>query len=41
MSSTFDVNILLHASNESSSFHQRTRELMDRLATGPDLLYLF
>ena len=36
-----DVNILLYASDESSSYHQRARDLVDRLAAGPDLVYLF
>lgn len=41
MSATIDVNILLYASDESSSFHVKAAELLDRLARGPDLLYLF
>ncbi|HEV8654870.1 MAG TPA: TA system VapC family ribonuclease toxin [Candidatus Limnocylindria bacterium] len=41
MSATIDVNILLYASDESSSFHAKAAELLDRLARGPDLLYLF
>ncbi len=41
MSSTIDVNVLLYASDESSPLHERARELVDRLARGPDLLYLF
>ncbi len=41
MSATVDVNILLYASDESSSFHAQAAELLERLARGPDLLYLF
>jgi len=41
MSVTVDVNILLYASDESSSFHAKAAELIERLARGPDLLYLF
>jgi toxin-antitoxin system PIN domain toxin len=41
MSSTIDVNVLLYASDESSSFHAKATGLVERLARGPDLLYLF
>jgi len=41
MSATVDVNVLLYASDESSSLHAKVRELLERLARGPDLLYLF
>ena len=41
MSATVDVNILLHASDESSSFHAKAAELIEQLARGPELLYLF
>jgi uncharacterized protein len=41
MSSTVDVNVLLYASDESSSFHLGALGLVEQLATGPDLLYLF
>jgi toxin-antitoxin system PIN domain toxin len=41
MSATVDVNTLLYASDEASSFHAKAAELLDRLAQGPDLLYLF
>lgn len=41
MSSTTDVNILLYASDESSDFHPKARDLIARLARGPDLFYLF
>ena len=41
MSVTVDVNILLYASDESSSFHAKAAELIEQLARGPELLYLF
>lgn len=41
MSSTVDVNVLLYASDQSSSFHAKALDLLERLARGPDLLYLF
>ena len=41
MSATIDANILLYASDESSAFHAKAGELLDRLARGPDLVYLF
>ncbi len=41
MSATVDVNVLLYASDESSSFHAKAAELLERLTRGPELLYLF
>ena len=41
MSVTVDANVLLYASNGDSPLHDRAAELVDRLAGGPDLLYLF
>lgn len=41
MSSTVDVNVLVYASNESDPAHAQARELLERLASGPELLYLF
>ncbi len=41
MSVTVDTNVLLYASNGDDPLHGRARELIDRLAGGPDLLYLF
>jgi toxin-antitoxin system PIN domain toxin len=38
---TLDTNILLYASDESSPFHRSAIELLETLATGPDLVYLF
>ncbi|MGH2556486.1 MAG: TA system VapC family ribonuclease toxin [Actinomycetota bacterium] len=41
MSATVDVNVLLYSSDKSSSFHSGALRLLERLARGPDLLYLF
>ena len=41
MSSTVDVNILLHASDRGSRFHSKALSLVEKLALGPNLLYLF
>jgi toxin-antitoxin system PIN domain toxin len=41
MSSTVDANILVYASNRNDPVHQQALELIQRLAAGPDLVYLF
>lgn len=41
MSATVDTNILLYAANTDDGSHQVARDLLERLAGGPDLLYLF
>jgi len=41
MSATVDANILVYASNERDPVHAQARQLVQRLAEGPDLLYLF
>ena len=41
MSTAIDTNVLLCASDEASIYHARARELLEELAEGPDLLYLF
>ena len=41
MSATVDTNILLYAANADDESHQVARDLLERLAGGPDLLYLF
>lgn len=41
MSATLDTNILVYASNEDDPAHEAARRLLERLAAGPDLLYLF
>lgn len=41
MSATVDANILIYATNADDELHERARVLLERLAGGPDLLYLF
>jgi uncharacterized protein len=41
LSATVDTNILLYAANADDDGHPVARELLERLAAGPDLLYLF
>ena len=41
MSATLDLNILVYASNAADPAHERARSLIDRLAEGPEILYLF
>ena len=41
MSVTVDTNVLLYAGNVDDELHERARELLHRLARGPELLYLF
>ena len=41
MSVTVDTNILLYASNADDELHERARELVEELAGGADLLYVF
>jgi uncharacterized protein len=41
VSATLDVNVLIYASNTADPAHRTARELVERLAAGPDLLYLF
>jgi uncharacterized protein len=41
LSVTVDANVLLYASDESSPFHTRARALLDRVANGDELVYLF
>lgn len=41
MSVTLDSNILIYATNRAEPVHARARELLDSLAAGPDLVYLF
>jgi toxin-antitoxin system PIN domain toxin len=41
VSTAIDANILLYASDENSTFHERSRSLLEELAVGPALLYLF
>jgi uncharacterized protein len=41
MSASVDANVLVYADNLDDPAHGQARELIDRLSTGPDLLYLF
>lgn len=41
MSVTLDANVLVYASNENDAAHLGARTLIERLAAGPDLVYLF
>ena len=41
LSATLDTNVLVYASNERDPVHHQAKKLLERLATGPDLLYLF
>lgn len=41
MSVTVDANVLVYASNEADPAHGPARTLVERLAAGPDLVYLF
>jgi toxin-antitoxin system PIN domain toxin len=41
VTTTFDTNLLLHASDESSPFYARALEVLETLAAGPDLVYAF
>ena len=41
MSVTVDTNVLLYAANADDESHPVARDLLQRLASGPDLFYLF
>ena len=41
MSHAIDANLLLYASDEDNPLHQRAVELLDEIALGPELVYLF
>jgi toxin-antitoxin system PIN domain toxin len=41
VSYTLDANLLLYASDESSPYHERSRELIAQAAHGPEIVYLF
>jgi toxin-antitoxin system PIN domain toxin len=41
LSATVDTNVLLYAANADDDAHGAARTLLERLADGPDLLYLF
>lgn len=41
MSVTVDANVLVYASNEAEPVHLSARRLVERLAGGPEIVYLF
>jgi toxin-antitoxin system PIN domain toxin len=41
LSVTSDANVLLYASDETSSYHSRARAWLDWIASGDELVYLF
>jgi toxin-antitoxin system PIN domain toxin len=41
LSQTLDANVLLYASDGSSPFQARAVELLERIARGPEIAYLF
>ncbi len=41
MSATVDLNVLVYGSDDRSPFHSIAVDLIEQLARGPDLLYLF
>jgi toxin-antitoxin system PIN domain toxin len=41
VSVTVDANVLVYASNQAEPVHPVARRLVERLAAGPDLVYLF
>ncbi len=41
MSLTFDVNVLLYASDEASAYHAGAGAWLDRIVDGEELVYLF
>jgi toxin-antitoxin system PIN domain toxin len=41
VSYALDANILLYASDDTSSYHRRSLEVVTRAAQGPEIVYLF
>lgn len=41
MSRAIDANLLLYASHDASPFHARAGEVVEELADGPEIVYLF
>lgn len=41
MSYAIDTNLLLYASDSGSPLHERAMELLDEIALGPEIAYLF
>lgn len=40
MSETFDVNVLVYATDRASHFHDKAKALIERFLVGPNLVYL-
>jgi toxin-antitoxin system PIN domain toxin len=41
VSFTFDANVLLYASDQTSAYHARARAFLDQVASSDELVYLF
>ncbi len=41
MSVALDANVLLHASDDESAYRERAIEIIDEIARGPQIVYLF
>jgi uncharacterized protein len=41
LSFTFDANVLLYASDETSAYHAQARVFLEQVASGDELVYLF
>jgi len=41
VSATVDTNVLVYASNADDPLHEQARTLVERLAAGPEIVYLF
>ena len=41
MSSTLDANVLVYASDETSRYHRQARTLLEQIAAGDELVYVF
>jgi toxin-antitoxin system PIN domain toxin len=41
LSFTFDANVLLYASDETSAYHSQARVFLEQVASGDELVYLF
>lgn len=41
MTHTVDANVLLYASDETNPYHRDAREAVERVAQGPEIVYLF
>jgi len=41
LSATVDTNVLIYAANAADPVHEKARDLLERLARGPELLFVF